>query len=182
MKLYALLLAALLASTAFFGLPQLSHALECSDKVWIYDDFENEELFAEPDLFAEKSFLQWGTPVCPLATKSRFLTTWIQVRIENGRTGWVKEQSLYSENMYLHRMKGRIKEYATQIAELQNILDRLKSEEAKFESSIHFQKEPDLEGFSEEEQQTPDACNVWIQGIRNQDSGSIQNLRLLYCH
>ena len=182
MKLKVILLASLLTALILFGSTQVSLALECSDEVWIYDDFESEELYEEADLFADTSFLKWGTLACQLATKPRFLTKWIQVRIEDGRTGWVKEQSLFSEVEYLNRIAERISEHTRQISELQKNLNRLKAEKERFNSTEVSETEGVTGTSSEQGVENGAPCQVWLQEIQHQAPSSDQILQLYYCY
>ena len=182
MKLKVMLLASLLAAVVLLGFSQVSLALECSDEVWIYDDFESEELFEEADLFADTSFLKWGSLACQLATKPRFLTKWIQVRVEDGRTGWVKEQSLFSEDEYLNRIAERISEHTKQIAELQKNLNSLKAEQERFGPTDVSQTEAVTSATTGEIVETWDPCQVWVQEVQHQALNSDQVLQLYYCY
>ncbi len=116
---------------------QLSLAAECPDEIWIFNDLESEKLHAKPSLFSATSFLQWGTPLCPIATRSRLLNTWIQVQVADGRTGWVKEPSLLAGNAHLAEVEDRIEAFSQQIEEFQNALHRLLDVQA------HFDLEPE---------------------------------------
>ena len=182
MKLKAMLLASLLAAVVLFGFSQVSLALECSEEVWIYDDFESEELFEEADLFADTSFLEWGTLACQLATNSRFLTNWIQVSVEDGRTGWVKEQSLFSEDEYLNRIAERISEHTKQITELQENLNRLIAEQERFDPTDVSPTEAITAATTGEVVETWDPCQVWVQEVQRQALNSDQVLQLYYCY
>lgn len=181
MNLKIVLLISLMASAVLFGLPQQSNALDCSGELWIYDDFESQELYDESDLFADTSFIKWGTPVCQIAKKARFLTTWIQVRIEDGRTGWLKENSLYSDEDYLARVESRIEENVKKIADLQKTLEQLKSEQAKYDSDSVFLAEEDQGSSTETTAEEVGACGLWVQEIRYQDTSSFPDLELFYC-
>ena len=115
----------------------LSFSAECTDEIQIFNDLENEKLHAKPSRFSATSFLQSGTPLCPIATRSRLLNTWIQVQVADGRTGWVKEPSLLSGKEYLAEVKDHIEALSQQIKEFQNALNRLLDVQA------HFDLEPE---------------------------------------
>ena len=104
---------------------ELSFPLECAGSVWFYDGYENEQLYEDPDVFAASTPLPWGALACQIDKRSLSLVTWVQVQVEDGRSGWVQEQDLFSEKEYLERIEARLKDIAAQIQELQISLDRL---------------------------------------------------------
>ncbi len=107
------------------GMSDFSFPLECAGSVWFYDDYENEQLYEEPDIFAASTPLPWGSLACQIATKTLSLVDWVQVLVEDGQSGWVQEQDLFSEEEYLERVEARLKDIAEQIKDLQITLDRL---------------------------------------------------------
>lgn len=72
---------------------QPAWALDCQAATLYYNG-KIEKLHAESDLFADTEFLAWGTEVCPIRTHKRWMTTWTEVRLENGDAGWLNQEDL----------------------------------------------------------------------------------------
>ena len=80
-----------------FGQP--AWALACEAPTLYYNG-KTEKLHAESDLFADTEFLAWGTEVCPIRTHKRWMTTWTEVRLKYGDTGWLNQDDLLTVDAF----------------------------------------------------------------------------------
>ena len=100
-------------------------ALECRRETLFYNNEKDEKIFAEADLFADDSPLGWGTEVCPVNTHKRWLTTWIQVRLEDGATGWLDNNDLVTLSDFQDSARSqhaaRIEELNAMLAEIADV-------------------------------------------------------------
>ncbi len=99
-----------------------------SDQLKIYDGWDEEKLYLEPDLFTDTQHLEWGTKVCQLDRKKRWLTTWFQVQTEDNRIGWLDEAELFDESEFTARVLNR---HGDQLDALERLLTRLVELESK---------------------------------------------------
>lgn len=99
-----------------------------SDQIKVYDGWEEEKLYLEPDLFTDTQHLEWGTKVCQLDRKKRWLTTWFRVQTEDNRIGWLDEVELFDESDFLSRVVNR---HGEQLDALERLLTRIVELESK---------------------------------------------------
>ncbi len=99
-------------------------ALECQQEMLFYDNWEAEEIYAKADRFADKTHLAWGTKACPIDTNKRWLTTWVQVRLEDGTTGWLDEDDLVTLVEFHESVRSR---YAARMSQLKALLTEVDS-------------------------------------------------------
>ena len=99
-------------------------ALECQQEILFYDNREAEEIYAEADRFADKTHLAWGTKACLIDTNKRWLTTWVQVRLEDGTTGWLDEDDLVTLVEFHESVRSR---YAARMSQLNALLAEVDS-------------------------------------------------------
>ena len=106
-----------------FGQP--AWALACEAPTLYYNG-KTEKLHAESDLFADTEFLAWGTEVCPIRTHKRWMTTWTEVRLKYGDTGWLNQDDLLTVDAFgdvaLARhgaLRRQLQDLITEIAQLE---------------------------------------------------------------
>ena len=116
-------------------------ALECHQEILFYDDRETEEIHAEADRFADKRHLAWGAETCPIDTNKRWLTTWVQVRLEDGTTGWLDENDLVTLAEFHDSVRNR---YAASMSQLKAVLAEVDSLELVIQDLGIDIQQPDL--------------------------------------
>jgi len=106
-----------------FGQP--AWALDCEAETLYYNG-KTEKLHTESDLFADTEFLAWGTEVCPIRTHNRWMTTWTEVRLKYGDTGWLDQDDLLTVDAFgdvaLARhvaLRRQLQDLITEIAQLE---------------------------------------------------------------
>ena len=123
-KVAACLLLVLLTTLSLFT-ANPAWALECQQETLYYDNWEAEELFAEADLFAAKTHLAWGTEACPVDTNKRWLTTWVQVLLEDGTTGWLDDDDLATLSDFQDSVRTRHADGMSRLNALLAEIDRM---------------------------------------------------------
>ena len=123
----------------FMGRP--AWALECHQEILFYDDREAEKIHAEADRFADKRHLAWGAKTCPIDTNKRWLTTWVQVRLEDGTTGWLDENDLVTLAEFHDSVRNR---YAASMSQLKTLLTEVDSLEVVIQDLGIDIQQPDL--------------------------------------
>ena len=130
-KVAACLLLVLLTTLSLFT-ANPAWALECQQETLYYDNWESEKLFAEADLFAAKTHLAWGTEACPIDTNKRWLTTWVQVLLEDGTTGWLDDDDLvtlsdFQDSVRIRHADGmsRLKALLAEIDRMEHVMQAL---------------------------------------------------------
>lgn len=118
-------------------------ALECRQETLFYDNWDDEKIYKEADLFADSSYLAWGTEVCPIRVNKRWLTTWVQVRMEDGLTGWLDDSDLVTMSDFYEIMRSR---HADKISRLETLISEVNSIELLFEEFQIEVPSPDLQG------------------------------------
>ena len=130
-KVAACLLLVLLTTLSLFT-ANPAWALECQQETLYYDNWESEKLFAEADLFAAKTHLAWGTEACPIDTNKRWLTTWVQLLLEDGTTGWLDDDDLvtlsdFQDSVRIRHADGmsRLKALLAEIDRMEHVMQAL---------------------------------------------------------
>ncbi len=77
----------------------ITAAMDCEGNVFYVMDGDH-LLHERPSLFAPDEDLKSGTQICVVAVRKRILTTWLQVRTEDGREGWVDERNVGTQQEY----------------------------------------------------------------------------------
>ena len=101
-------------------------ALECKKETLFYDNWKDEKIHEKANLYADKAHLAWGTEVCPISIKKRWLTTWVQVRLEDGGTGWLDDDDLATISDFHDSARGR---HTARISDLNALLAEMDSME-----------------------------------------------------
>ena len=96
--------------------------LECDNRVLVYDGWDDEVIYDEADLFADEQELTWGTEVCYVESRKRWLNTWIYVRTPEQTFGWLDEKTLLSDSEFKESARTR---YIALIEDMQAFLDDL---------------------------------------------------------
>ena len=94
-------------------------AMGCVRETLFYNDWENEELYAQAELFADTEHLPWGTEIYPIGNRQRWLTNWTEVRLEDGRMGWIDAADLVSATEFRDSIHLR---HAAAVVELNNLM------------------------------------------------------------
>ena len=112
-------------------------ALECPSHVLIYDGWEDEKLFEEADMFADTEHIKWGTEVCYIETRKRWLTTWYYVQAADSMFGWIDSKKLLNESDFQERVSERHQAYTLQLGRVLTGLQTLE----------HWLSENDVQTF-----------------------------------
>ena len=113
------LLGTMVLLLAAMPLVQPASAMDCLQETLFYNDWENEELHAQSELFADTEHLPWGTEVCPIGNRQRWLTNWTEVRLEDGRMGWIDAADLVSATEFRDSIHLR---HAAAVVELNSLV------------------------------------------------------------
>lgn len=101
-------------------------ALECKQETLVYDNWKDEKIHEEANLYADTAHLAWGTEVCSIGIKKRWLTTWVQVQLEDGGTGWLDDDDLATISDFHDSARGR---HTARISDLNALLAEMESME-----------------------------------------------------
>ena len=149
-----------------FGQP--AWALDCEVETLYYNG-KTEKLHAESDLFADTEFLAWGTEVCPIRTHNRWMTTWAEVRLKYGDTGWLDQEDLLMVDAFgdvaLARhaaLRRQLQDLIVEIAQLEVRLKGLDREvvDATLQDVLKFWL-PDEPVAESNDDETADLNAVW---------------------
>ena len=113
------LLGTMVLLLAAMPLVQPASAMDCLRETLFYNDWENEEIHAQSELFADTEHLPWGTEVCPIGNRQRWLTNWTEVRLEDGRMGWIDAADLVSATEFRDSIHLR---HAAAVVELNSLV------------------------------------------------------------
>ncbi len=119
-------------------------ALKCQKQTLFYNNEKDETIYAEADLFADKSPLAWGTEVCPVNTRKRWLTTWVNVRLDDGATGWINNNDLITLSVFHESARSR---HAAHMEALNIMLKEITNMESLMQSLEIAVPAPDLNTF-----------------------------------
>ena len=84
----------------FGGSSSIAAEMECDGEVYYVIDGDN-LLNENPSLFASDEDLESGSQICVISVRERILTTWLEVRTEDGREGWVDDLYVGTQQEYI---------------------------------------------------------------------------------
>ena len=119
-------------------------ALECQKQTLFFNNEKDETIHAEADLFSDTSPLAWGTEVCPVNTHKRWLTTWVNVRLDDGATGWINNNDLITLSDF---HESALRRHAAHMEALNIMLKEITNMESLMQSLQIAVPAPDLNTF-----------------------------------